>query len=476
MNKYVSDFLPAVLVKDLRQAFRSRGYVALLLLCAAGAWLSAWSTVVDEHSVSDGVGVFVRVSWHGLLMVFVFLFCIPWRAGSAVKGDTRVKGTNFLMLTPVTSRRIVWSVWLSSVVQMLLMLVPFVPLYLYLEHHGESELNTLWQIAAAGVVMSAVQMFAARLHPLLRFGLLAYILMQVLSVLFSSSSLLLLLLQPGKGGVAVSAWQYGGMGALAALSVVLLLEFTRRYYAPLTENCSVGYRTVLPVVFAVGAVLCWKGETTIGYELQRDFGGADAPTSVFLQTLVNLRTVAAVMILLAALADAVMPSCRIPAHDRRCLPWLPKLLQVPGLAAATLWLVIALGFGFLLEVMPAAGADPLAALREAAPDAARGVLDTAYMVLLCLLAVDVCCKRESALRPVVFFVLLAALSLFNAGMFFFAEGETAGGTYPAWQGLLPHILMADTWEHLPPEYHYLRAAACLAVVALLLYRGRLKQV
>lgn len=473
MNKYVSDFLPAVLVKDLRQAFRCRGYVALLLLCAVGAWLSAWSTVMDEHSVSDGAGALMKVSWHGLLMVFVFLFCIPWRAGSAVKGDTRVKGTNFLMLTPVTSRRIVWSVWLSSVVQMLIMLVPFVPLYLYLEQNGESELSTLWQIAAAGPVMSAVQMFAARLHPLLRFGLLACILMQVLSVVFSSSSLLFLL-QPGK--VEVSAWQYGGMAALAVLSVVLLLEFTRRYYAPLTENCSVGYRAVLPVVFAVGAVLCWKGETTIGYELQRGFGGASGPTSVFLQTLVNLRNVASVMIVLAALADAVMPSCRIPAHDRRCLPWLPKLLQVPGLAAATLWLLIAFGFAFLLEVMPADGADPLAAVREAAPCAARGVLDTAYMLLLCLLAVDVCCKRESALRPVVFFVLYAALSFVNAGLFiFFAEAVSSGETYPAWWGLLPQTLTADTWEHLPPAYHCLRAAACLAVVALLLYRGRLKQ-
>lgn len=320
MNKYFSDFLPAVLVKDLRQAFRSHGYVALLLLCALGAWLSAWGNVGAAGEGEDMPG-FISLSWYGVLAAFVFVFCIPWRAGSAVKSDTRVKGTNFLMLTPITSRRIVWSVWLSAAVQMGIMLVAFVPMYLFLEHHGEAEIRSLWQMVGAGLVMTAVQMFASRLHPLLRFGVLAYMLKELLGLLLSAQTLAFLIMQQGESHLEISAWQYGGMAALAVLGVVLLLEFTRRYYAPLSENCSVGYRILLPLLFALGAVLSWLGQAHINHEMFT----------------VALERTAAAMIVVAAVADPPAAFPRMTAAACRGCPRCCRCRAFPPLPCGWAW-------------------------------------------------------------------------------------------------------------------------------------------
>lgn len=482
MNKNLSDYLPAVMVKDLRQAYRSRGYVTLLLLCVGCAWLeqlSAWAQGGEPGS------------WLTLLLLFVFVLCLPWRAAAAVKADTKVKGTNFLMLTPITSRRIVWSVWASTMVQMAVVAVLFAPLAWYRVAHAEDDdlfPTMICMLPVICALMTALQMFAARLHVLLRFGILFWVFIQLCSVLFNAQTLMLLLFQNGQGKVALTEWQYGGMAALAAMCVVLLLEFTRRYYAPLSENCSIGYRMVLPLVFAVGAALCLLGQAHISYEVAGApdmMGGPFAypsagmmPHSSYSVSMLSLESVAAAVILLAALADAVMPSCRIPAHDRRCVSWCPKVLQVPGVTSATLWLLIALVFIFGLEVIPVSTVPSVMdAVSAAAPKSAQDVLAFAYPLLLSLLLADLFCKRESPRRPVVFCVLYVLIRMI-AGIsmeFYMLDGHVAEGI-SAWHGLLPLPAANDDWKLITPEYHYLRVAACAAVVGILLYRGRLKNV
>lgn len=484
MNKHFSDYLPAVMVKDLRQAFRSRGYVLLILLCAAGAWLEQLS--VWNKGGENG-------SWLIPLLLFVFVFCMPWRAAAAVQADTKVKGTNFLMLTPITSRRIVWSVWASTMVQMVLAALLFAPLAAYrVLHAAPDDLfpSLLCLLPALCALVTALQMFASRLHVLLRLGILFGLFAKVCSVFFDSQTLMALLLHQGEGRLLLTAWQYGGMVALAVLAVVLMLEFTRRYYAPLSENCSVGYRAVLPLVFAVGAALCLLNQAHISYEVTSTppaMGGmfmspamlpSSAPVSVSTVSMVHLEVMAALLILLAALADAVMPSCRIPAHDRRCVSWLPKVLQVPGLAAATLWLVIALVLASAMEVVPAVTVPVVAKdLQASAVTAAQNLPTAAYPLLLTLLLTDVFCKRESTRRPVVYCVLYVLVGVLGTMVmdYYLMDGHVVEGI-SAWHGLLPLPAANDDWKLITPEYHCLRAAACAAVVGILLYRGRLKNV
>lgn len=461
MNKYISDFLPAVMVKDLRQALRSRGYVALLFLCAAGAWLSLLSREGEEAAGAADLSAVVDFSWVSLISVFVFLFCIPWRAGSAVKGDTRVKGTNFLMLTPITSRCIVWSVWLSAAVQMAVMSLLFLPLYVYLEHGGEDEVMNLIKIVGMGLVMTGIQMFASRLHPLLRFALLAYLVKKAVQLLFSMRSLTFLVMQQGHSKLEITAWQYGGIIVIGVLTVALLLEFCRRYYAPLSENCSGGYRCLIPLTAAVGLWLQWQEHALIQHEM----------------VTISLVEVAGGICLFAALADAAFPSCRIPAHDRRCVPWLPKLLQVPGVSSATLWLAMTMGLYFLLCVAPIHSmTDPVSAMQETAVPVGLELLPSAYLIFFCLLAADICCKRESPLRPVVFCVLYAVLSAAGEGVLFFYDPHHEGlQTLPTWMGALPLPSGDYDGESLTTPYHLLRIGCGCVLFGLLLWRGRLKR-
>ena len=91
-----SDYLPAALIRDLRQTYRSPFFLISYALILLYIWLRSMDGGLDSVS-----------SLAPLLLMIV----IPLRAAQAVSADTRIRGTNFMRLTPLSSRRIVWGIW-----------------------------------------------------------------------------------------------------------------------------------------------------------------------------------------------------------------------------------------------------------------------------------------------------------------------------------------------------------------------------
>lgn len=105
---FLPDWLPAVVVRDWRQVLRSPlyllGVLAMLLLGGAGA-------------VPDGSdpGVFM------MMMRLLVCLLVPVRVGMLTEAEARAQGGCFIRLTRLGAWRVVWGMWLSGALQVLLL-------------------------------------------------------------------------------------------------------------------------------------------------------------------------------------------------------------------------------------------------------------------------------------------------------------------------------------------------------------------
>jgi len=111
-----SDLLPASLVRDLRQSYRSPLYILLVLVSLALIYTSNF----DDDFRIDHLLI-------GSTLVIGIL--VPMRVGQNVSFDLRDRGTNFLKISPLTAAKIIWGQFLSATLQIFVFTLLLFPLY-----------------------------------------------------------------------------------------------------------------------------------------------------------------------------------------------------------------------------------------------------------------------------------------------------------------------------------------------------------
>ena len=386
MNKYFSDYLPPALIRDLRRCLRTPWYLIML-----GVFLifAAW---VQYDSLSDSPTMnFYMLALAGAVLMWVI---IPARAGSSVSDDGKVKGTNFLMLTPLSSRQLIWGTWISACVQLLI--VAGIGALIHWWHVSAADmkgaqLTQSWTsyglMVAVGVLMCAVFLFTAQLGRLLRILLTLFVLVNGInlviffleSMMFTGKTPMLMFLEWFRGDVV-----YVVVGDVL-LSILLLMEFARRNYAAPAENCSRSVR--LLVLLAVVSV------TLLHYYVDAALVAGQLEFVTWYA-------------LFACMCDSLLPTYSMKAHDKRAWPIVPAYLQVPGVGQSAFFLVLigaALCWQWFSYVMFNA---------EWADVVYLGVSKT-YTVLCLLLLTDMICRRDNVNRPMVCAVFALLLSFFS---------------------------------------------------------------
>lgn len=405
-NKFLSDYLPPAMVRDLRRSLRTRSYcITLGLAFLAALW-------VQFHAVSDAAGYdhFSTGVKLAFIAVTLFWFIIPNRAGAAVSADAGVRGTNFLTLTPLSSRSIILQMWLSAATQIVvtaavgsLFLVWRHALPMEAQHSTISLLSTTpstpaqdWVvygiIVLCGLVMCAVSLFLAQLNRIFRIAGLIF----VLSLLWGwVQENLALLLHPNPQGYLLgrmAAEDWVALAAMALLSIAALLELARRCYAAPAENCSRALRllVLLPLLCSVAM-----------YITQLPHANRIAVE--------NTLTFSVYFALAVCMSDALLPA---PTHRNRAEPlllWVPRYLQQNGSGPAALFLALVLlaatGVQCLTEP---AGHSETHIVRLFTETAA-----VVYYLLAGLLLTDMLCKRSNPNRPVYGGLLLVAIVLLS---------------------------------------------------------------
>ena len=386
MNKYFSDYLPPALIRDLRRCLRTPWYLIML-----GVFL-IFAVWVQYDSLSDSPAMnFYMMALAGAVLMWVV---IPGRAGSSVSDDGKVKGTNFLMLTPLSSRQLIWGTWISACVQLLI--VAGIGALIHWWHVSAADmkgeqLTQSWtsygMMVAVGVLMCAVFLFTAQLGRLLRILLTLFVLLNGInlvilyleSMLFTGKTPMSMFLEWFRGDVV-----YVVVGDVV-LSILLLMEFARRNYAAPAENCSRSVR--LLVLLAVGSV------TLVHYY-------ADAALVAGQLEFVTWYA------LFACMCDSLLPTYSMKAHDKRAWAIVPAYLQVPGVGQSAFFLLL-MGAALCWQWYS------YAMFNTAWTDVVYLGVSMTYTVLCLLLLTDMSCRRDNVNRPMVCAVFALLLTIIS---------------------------------------------------------------
>lgn len=300
MLKKLPDFVPAGLVKDLRQSLSSPVYLILYGIAMLLIWILYMGMEITA--------VFG-------LQIPLFLLLIPLRASMTVASDTHPRGNNFMQLTALSSREIVWGVMLSSLLQ-LLITACFIALIVALlsmdpNPRTAAKIGMYWKGLAGctigGALMTGLLMLAARVSLLFRMGA-AFILMMGACAMFCSIM------------EEESWWIWPMLLGNALISLFLLVEFARRCYSSPSENTTRAARLFMLTPLAFYIVLQLTGVEPNAAVTQLLFGCWIA--------------------FIGATLDIALPITFPPQQKEAAVRWLPHALQMPGVPQASLFLFL----------------------------------------------------------------------------------------------------------------------------------------
>lgn len=420
MNKdFLPDWLPSVLVRDVRQLLRSPKYLVVALVVMGLMVLN-----VDPGAPKETLGF--------MLSMATLLGClvVPLRVGLVVEAETRAPGLNFIRLTRLGPWRVVWGMWLSGALQVLVLAALMFGVLLWLRPAGELQvaewLPYVLVVSQGWLLVALAQSFCkADSGVRILWFLSAFFMVQVETIWLSESL----------GSCPDASACAPQLGVVVLAHGVMMLTFlaeARRPYAHPAENCLVAVRWL-----SLGAVLLQTGVMLCGGESV--FCGWVAAWACF-------------YVLLMACWGLLYP---VPSVDGALAGASRR-----GLWGAALWLVAAAGICALalVPLFMVAGYEALSGLWvfAAAGDSLAGpALWLAYVyfwvaLAVCLLALALLCQAVRRLGAIVFLVGLTA------------EGTLYGwwlmlglpGSLP-WGELLPLLPSPDLLVRLPATAYLL---------------------
>ena len=365
MSNDLSDRLPVAMVRSLRQC-RCAPLYPLAVLCYI---LLAWIVVTSGEGELPKPGT---VTWW--LMAGV-CGIVPAMIGMQIAGDNNEN--NFMRLVPIGSRRLVWGIWLSGLVQCVFFVLIFVPILLW----AVDSVNA-WKLAGVAVLLggffTSLWMMAFSLRGIV--GKAAAVLVGICALNIGDTICL-----PLRTG-SLFVWEVKAPVVLSAqllMGTALFLVFmthVRRVYASVTENLVALPRVI--AVIGVAGLIC--------------LGVYAAPNESIWQMAMLLPEV--VFILETALP---MPEAW---KVRSACPVLPRLLTVPGMWPA--------GWTLLLCTLPGlwvAYTHPWMIRDGQLFYIVKLVAEPVVAVLLAVAFMDLFCARSGTKRASTFVFILIVL-------------------------------------------------------------------
>lgn len=245
-------WLPPMLVKELRQGLRQRGFVGGIIIVQAVLLFVFVTGFVTETGDGSSRSMIDGFFWSA--MGGVLLFGAPLRALGGLSSELDSRTMDLLLLTRLDAWRIVWGKWVSLMTQTVLVAVTLLPYAVVRYFFGAVDLVGDFAIIAGllsgGAVLTGVGLWASGLPRALRF------LVIIGCVMVAASNLggLFFGLRRSRfsflGGVT-DAWLAWTLAAWAGvLLLVYSLSLAVRWFAPPAEN-----HAILPRLVPLGMVL-----------------------------------------------------------------------------------------------------------------------------------------------------------------------------------------------------------------------------
>jgi len=362
-------WLPPMLVKELRQGLRTRWFVfSVIGLHTMLVITFAWALVVQFFNEAASLDNMM----HNFLWVFTMvtlLLVMPLRGLGAIRPEIEARNVDLLVLTQLTSWRIVLGKWISIVAQSALLLVTLLP-YVVMQYFlgGAETLDDLmifgW-VYAISCALTAAVLWVSGVHRFVR--VLAAIGVVALATGAFGSEFSKWLLYGLAGGQRV--FSSGGSSgddfsvvfgiALAlcmlfdmAIAVVFFLLQAARQIAPPSENHSPVTRLLaLAMLLPIPLLFFPQG-------LERN-----------MRQLLEVQSVLALIVfMLACVLELASVELPMAVHVRRLFGWggggrrLLCMLFLPGWTSAAIFTLAGLGF-FAVMVPAGTFPEPLSDLR-----------------------------------------------------------------------------------------------------------------
>ena len=253
------DWLPPMLVRELRQGIQSGAFFWTFLLLQLVLVLHAAFTVLATSGRIEGEMIRVSGGFFWGILVITVGFVIPLRGLNAIATERTGNNLDLVRLTRLSATRIVVGKWAAIVAQVLLVTAAILP-YLVLRYflggvNVVAELVRLGWLVVAAAVVAALAVYASTRPQRERVGLLALL-------TFGGWGGLMGAMVRGGGPALAGGW-FGCV--VAALYATLLLEAAAASIAPASENHAFWKRLLGLGCAAVVALAGWFGS-------RRDFG------------------------------------------------------------------------------------------------------------------------------------------------------------------------------------------------------------
>jgi ABC-type transport system involved in multi-copper enzyme maturation permease subunit len=257
-------WLPPMLVKELRQGLRQRGFVGGLIAAQAVLvilFISGFATEVGDGSGARRMidGIF----WSTLFATLLIM--APLRALGALSTEMDARTMDLLLLTRLDAWRIVWGKWVSLMTQTLLLVVALLPYavvrYFFGSVNIAQDLVTIAAMVAAGGVCTGVGLWASGMNRIIRYLI-------VVGVLIFSFGAITSMMSPwgfrrmfgvGHSSVWETVGVFALLGWIGACVLAYSLLMATRWFAPVAENHAIGPRLIpLALLLPAPVLAMWN--------------------------------------------------------------------------------------------------------------------------------------------------------------------------------------------------------------------------
>lgn len=421
-------WLPPMLVKELRQGLRTRWFVfSVIGLHTLLVITFAWALVIQYFNADARLdNMMYNFLWAFTMITLLLL--MPLRGLGALRTEIEARNVDLLVLTQLTSWRIVLGKWVSLVVQTALLLVTLLPYVVMQYFLGGTDLlddmTALGFLYAASCGLTAAVLWVSGVHRFLR--VLAALAVVVLATVTLGSELLKWLQYGLAGGHRLFSGDSMADSGLSAAFVVILalcmffnvamatvffLLQAARQIAPPSENHSPATRLLaLTLLLPIPLLFFLQGMEQA------------------MRKLLEVQSVLALIVfMLACVLELATVELPMAVHVRRLFGWggggrrLLCMLFLPGWTSAAIFTLAGLGF-FAVMVVAGTFPDPLSGLRFLR---VLGLVWVAVTLPAALMSLFVKRGRLAALLVYVLLQVAAGLACLAGAYFINAGGISA---------------------------------------------------
>ncbi len=127
-NDY-ADWLPPVLVKELRQGLRTHVFAGLFALVQAGMVTVMAFRLLSTTFGNDDFSMSLQDNLEWCLIASVLLVILPARGLAAISSETKAQTAELITLSSISTARLVWGKWIALIGQTLLLVIAILPYY-----------------------------------------------------------------------------------------------------------------------------------------------------------------------------------------------------------------------------------------------------------------------------------------------------------------------------------------------------------